>query len=396
MAAAAMTAVGVGAQTAPAAPSLPAPEATVEADPIRCWWRTSAGAVRIGETFTLDLTCAVLDTEAVRVEPDESRLGGNVIQMAPFEVVDSTHPPDIFSGQRRFFQYQYVLRIINPDVIGMDVDIPNLAIRYRVSSRMPGNAFMQGRDLVYLLPQQTVKVLSTVPAGAPDIRDSTGQSFTAVDSLVFRARLLEIVAITLVVLGALMAIAMLIRLLRQAGGKVRTGEREWTPRAVLVAARRELGAVQRESDGGWNEALVGRAAAATRVASAVALDRPVSQHAPADGESPGDGRLRVDRVGRASRVLSSSVTAEDLNRRMARQSTSGDASHQALGLLQTALTAFGRAQYSREAALDRAALDAATASAIEGTDLVRRRHGLLKTWWRRWSARAARAEHRSA
>jgi hypothetical protein len=40
-----------------AAPALAAaqdnPAKMVEVDPIRCWWRTSSAAVRMGETFTV-------------------------------------------------------------------------------------------------------------------------------------------------------------------------------------------------------------------------------------------------------------------------------------------------------------------------------------------------------
>jgi hypothetical protein len=43
----------------------PTTEQMVSVDPIRCWWRTSEGAVRLGQTFDLTLTCAVLDNEAV-------------------------------------------------------------------------------------------------------------------------------------------------------------------------------------------------------------------------------------------------------------------------------------------------------------------------------------------
>ena len=78
----------------------------VEVDPIRCWWRTSSAAVRIGETFTVGLTCAVLEAEAVQVVPDESQLADSAIQLTPFEVVGGSHPPDLRSGQRRFFQYR--------------------------------------------------------------------------------------------------------------------------------------------------------------------------------------------------------------------------------------------------------------------------------------------------
>ena len=79
----------------------PSTEQMVQVDPIRCWWRTSAGAVRIGETFELGLTCAVLENEMVQVVPDESRLAGAVIQMAPWEIAASSHPLDLRSGQRQ-------------------------------------------------------------------------------------------------------------------------------------------------------------------------------------------------------------------------------------------------------------------------------------------------------
>src|SRR5688500_4116287 len=42
----------------------------VEMDPIRCWWRTSAGAVITGESFSVVLTCAVVETDSVQVVPD--------------------------------------------------------------------------------------------------------------------------------------------------------------------------------------------------------------------------------------------------------------------------------------------------------------------------------------
>ena len=60
----------------PAAPA--AGTTNVEVDPIRCWWRTSTGAIRTGEPFDLTLTCAVLENEGVQVIPDESRLGTNL------------------------------------------------------------------------------------------------------------------------------------------------------------------------------------------------------------------------------------------------------------------------------------------------------------------------------
>ena len=63
----------------------PAPQTgtrNVEVDPIRCWWRTSTGAVHIGEQFDVSLTCAVLETEAVSVVVDESFDWGGVAKPA--------------------------------------------------------------------------------------------------------------------------------------------------------------------------------------------------------------------------------------------------------------------------------------------------------------------------
>ena len=67
---------------------------TVATDPLQCWWRTSAGAVRVGEVFSLVLTCAVVENDAVRVVPDQGPLDPTVMQMAPFEVVGGGHPAD--------------------------------------------------------------------------------------------------------------------------------------------------------------------------------------------------------------------------------------------------------------------------------------------------------------
>src|SRR5262249_44996491 len=103
--AAALSAGRAIAQQAPAAAA--APE-----DPIRCWWRTSAGSVRVGETFSVVLTCAVLETEEVQVVPDQAALDGAVVPLAPFEVIKTEHPPDLRSGQRRFFQYDYTVQVI--------------------------------------------------------------------------------------------------------------------------------------------------------------------------------------------------------------------------------------------------------------------------------------------
>jgi hypothetical protein len=365
----------------------------VEVDPIRCWWRTSTGAVRIGAPFSLDLTCAVLENDAVRVVPDESRLGGNVIQMAPFEIVESAHPSDLYSGQRRFFQYHYSLRIISPDAIGKDVRLPDLAIQYRVNSRLAGNASLEGRDLVYVLPPQSIRVLSMVPADAADVRDASGEPFSGVESLAFRARSLEIFALTLVALGSLMVLLTLVRLARGTRRARPVGERVMRGRRLVQLAADELAAVQRETERfGWDPVRVERALAASRVAAAIAIGRRVSQSAADSNAEPGEGRLVAHgaRGRRRTSWVSSSVTAGDLARESARSGSSGDpATRQMLEHLQGALAAFGRVQYGQEPAVDRQDLDAALANAAEAARRLRSQHTWLKDYFLRSGAGAA-------
>jgi hypothetical protein len=388
-----LTGVLVGAAGLAYGQEPPSPRQMVEVDPIRCWWRTSSGAVRIGEAFNVGLTCAVLEADGVEVVPDQSQLTDSAIQMNPFEVVGGSHPPDLRSGQRRFFQYEYVVRVINPDVIGQDVPLPNLVIHYRVNSRLPGNAAMQGRDLTYLLPPQTVRVLSLVPPDAVDIRDESGASFARVESLGVRAGVMEIAAITLVALGSLMAILSLVALARGARKTKTTDERTFSEWRTLGLADAELAAVARESERqGWNDALVARALTAMRIAAASLLGRGVTQSKTAADVDTGGGRIVSRAPGvlgallpgrRRGTAVTSAVTARDITRELDHLPlTAPVARRQQLESLGAAMTMFTAAQYGQPHDLDRAALDAALAA---GSSVTRS----LKTA-RIWSLPAAR------
>ena len=215
----------------------------------------------------------MLESEAVSVVVDESRLGNAVVQMAPFEVVSGSHPADLHAGIRRFFQYQYRLRLINPDAIGIDVRIPDIALHYRVNSKVDGNAAVQGRDLLYYLPPQVIRVESMVPDGATDIRDASGASFAAIDALTFRA-------------GHLQHHRHCADRVRRADGAARArpaGARRAEadarrPARTLdrhAARRRDAGAGRRAPasapSAGWTDELLDRALSATRVAAAGAV-----------------------------------------------------------------------------------------------------------------------------
>ena len=57
-------------------PAVATPPQDAAVTPIECWWKTDRSAVRIGEQFSLTLTCAVVDTERVKVVVDESSRAG--------------------------------------------------------------------------------------------------------------------------------------------------------------------------------------------------------------------------------------------------------------------------------------------------------------------------------
>src|SRR5436190_16614192 len=176
----------------------------VETDPIQCWWRTSAGAVRVGEPFSLVLTCAIVENDAAKVIVDQSKLEASVIQLAPFEVTGGSHGADLRTDERRFFQYEYRLRLIAENDFGRDVALPETKLSYHVQSQTSQRSAIQGRDQSYLLPAQSMRVMSMVPADASDIRDTTTETFADVDQRSFRASLLIVIGGVLFALAALM------------------------------------------------------------------------------------------------------------------------------------------------------------------------------------------------
>ena len=138
----------------PAAGQRPGREG-VETDPIRCWWKTSVPAVRVGEPFSVVLTCAVVETNAVTVVPSQAELNPDALQLPPFDVIGGSHGADLRTADRRFFQYEYRLRLISEELFGKDVKVPDLKISYKVRTRVNGES-QEGRDLAYILPATSI------------------------------------------------------------------------------------------------------------------------------------------------------------------------------------------------------------------------------------------------
>jgi hypothetical protein len=362
----------------------------VAAPPIECWWKTDRSAVRVGETFSLTLTCAVLDTERVKVVVDESALAPSALHLVPFDIVGGERFRDIMNAPRRFFQYQYTMRVLGEEFFGKEVTLPRLQISYRVQNSLQGGAALQGREAQYSLVPVPIRVLSLVPAGAADIRDTPADTFGDVDARLFRSNLLLIVAGVSFVLAGLLAVMLVARAAVKRHAAAAPRHRTMSPGAVLRAASRELGAVQAATqNGGWTRDLAGRAAAALRLAGAVALSRPVSHKVIERDATPSEGQVvapsLLGMLGGKRTLLSASVTPDST----AMNGRSGSPPDSWKPVSQ-ALRTFASARYSRPAnhedGLDGSSLDTALS---EAQDAVKR---LRLTQWRQLGRRRRHSE----
>jgi hypothetical protein len=380
----------VSAQTAPAPaapPAAPPGTVNVEADPIRCWWRTSAGAVRVGETLSLVLTCAVIENDSTKVVPDEAKLDATAMQLPPFEVLGGTHPADLRTSDRRFFQYQYNLRLINDTMFDKDAVIPGVQITYRIQTTVDqGAAALEGRDRTYILPDLPIRILSLVPRDAADIRDAPSETFADIDARVFRANVLLVAAGVLFAFAGLMLVLGLVRLVRRRREGLPAAPNVLSDHAILGKVARELTAVRREREAqGWTSELAGRALAACRVAGGYALGRKASQLPVGVAGADSTGRLtpRGGWLWRKQVAVSGSVTPASVAQELAKlpstdngpvrrsfsEGGSNGARRERLEALQGALAAFTAARYGREETLNSDALDTSLA---DGDSLTRR------------------------
>src|SRR5262249_38591885 len=320
--------------------------------------------------------CAVLETDAATVVVDQSRLEPSVVQFPPFEVLGGAHGADLRTDQRRFFQYEYRLRLISENMFGKDAALPETKISYRVQSKVGQKTAIQGRDQTYMLPAQSVKVVSLVPADASDIRDtSSAESFTDIDRRAFRANLFSVVGAVLFVIAGLLALLSLVRLYRRYRTPVAASDRPMSDFGVLRGAGAELRAVRREREnGGWTPELAGRALAALRVPATYAVGRRIGFAT--SGPQAGGLALRTGWPRTKQIVVSGAVTPQTVAREQAR----GPATPRRAAMLDalgSALSTFTTAQYGRDGAkLDDSALDQALATAFDVLKRVR----LDQTW----------------
>jgi hypothetical protein len=297
--------------------SLQAASDVVEPEPLHCWWRTSVSAVRIGESFSAVLTCATVETSALSVVVDRSALEPVAAALPPFEVLGGKRSPDLLTGDRRFFQYEYNLRLISDELFDRDVPLPDLPITYKVRSTVAGQAAaVEGPDQRYALPPIAVRILSLVPDTERDIRDTTMGTFSSLDEARSRADVLVTAGLVISALGAGLAVLGMTTMLiaRRRGPRAGRGGM-LSDVTVVRAVRRELASIRRErASSGWTPALIGRALAALRVLAAYALGRPVTQRRVDQPAATYDGAVALLGWGerRPRIVASGAVTTESV------------------------------------------------------------------------------------
>jgi hypothetical protein len=353
----------------------------VETDPIRCWWRTSVPAVRVGEPFSIVLTCGVVETETVTVVPNQTELDPNAVQLPPLDVLGGSQGRDLRTADHRFFQYEYRVRLVSEDMFGKDLKLPVLGVSYKVRTRVNGEA-LEGRDLSYVLPETSVRVLSLVPGDASDIRDATPGTFTEIDQGLARANILRVLGGLLFGFAGLAGFVGVMRVVqaRHAGrAKPDADGALVSDQAVLRAIGRELSGLEAARQRGeWTPALTARLLTAIRLISGYALELParaISAKTSPDAAARDalSGQLAVRRHGfRTGTVavpawVTPAVVAEARER--LERAGGSERRLRVLEELQDLMTRLTAALYGRDRALDEAVIEEAFAS---GRSILRR------------------------
>jgi hypothetical protein len=353
-------------QTPPAPRAPRAGEVAVE--PIKCWWKADTTAVRVGERFGLTLTCGVIEAGEIVVVPALNQLEGGALALTPFDVISSVRREDIVAPPWRYFQFEYVVRLLSDGFFGQEVNIPALTVTYNLKAQ---GGETEGRDQSYILPALPMRILSLVPRGATDIRDASTDTFALLESRRFRSTAdLVASAILFAFAGVLAVLALVTGTARFRTKKVGAARPVATP-AMLGGSLRALDGVRTEAQGGWTPALARRALSALRVGGAVALRRPVAQEYVPRDTPERDGQIAV-RAGllRPKRALvSAAVTPGIIDAHLSNGHAPSPSTRAALEPLGESLRVLSAAAYGRSRETDSIALNAALE---QGTDAIKR------------------------
>jgi len=369
-------AIWVGMISSTEAQTSPSPE------PLQCWWRTSVGAVRVGEIFSLALTCSVLDTPSIKAVPDQSQLDPRTLQLPPFDLLGGNQASEVRTSERRFLQYEYNLRLINDAFIGKDIRLPEVKIAYHIQNNAGQGESVEGREDLYALAPISIRVLSLAPADATDIREAAGDSISSIEERSFHASTLLFLGGTAFSFAAIAFIAGLVQLRNRHRARQPEKQNLVSDSTILANLESELSLIQeKRGSSGWTPDLVARTLAACRIAGNYALSRPISQFK-IEGEplKLNSGGFVVTARRNQQVFISGSVTGNDISHAMMNVSVNGAALHRKmLEELSKGLNEFTKAQYGREPSIEQLQLDSSFARVMDAVAELRARN----RWWRK-------------
>mgnify|MGYP001607144810 CR=1 FL=1 len=367
-------------------------------EPIKCWWRTDKTSVRMGEIFSLALTCRLTEAEKAKTILAESALEVGALSLSPYEIVSGELHRDLKEGIFRFVQYEYVLRIVGEDFFGKETAIPPLDLHYKIEYRAgDASGKSASRDETYRLPALPIKVQSLVPKEAEDIRDYHGLA------TVGRARQRELAAMAAFAIAGILALLALIAVLVGVVGMVRGLKTASSSGAGLsgVVLLRKLQRVLKKirrlrKSELWNVELVGEAAAVLqikrlrksepwddellvramsvlRVAAALALRREVSQSLVSARERGLEGQVKLRQGLFPPRkvLVSANVTPEDVKSALEGMTGLRGGRRLAASVIAIALSGFNDARYRGLTAESFKRLDEALDLGITAVSILR-------------------------
>jgi hypothetical protein len=379
----------------------------VAADALSCWWKSDKSAVRIGEEFTVTLTCRSAETGRERTVLNESLLDPSVLALPPYQVKDGRRYKDIIrvlpgpDGPVTFrsVQYTYTVKLIGEGFFGKDLPLPPLEIRYHIDLATNKDVVTPGKERTYLLPPLPMRIQSLVPKAADAIRDAGNETFGDIEGRQRSAIVAFMAAGIFLLLPLLVLLPMLVQAVRGKQESVFNGT-VFRDKDLLRRLAGELDRVEKHCRAAsWDEASIGTVLSVFRVGGAVAIGRRVAQ-APVEVETRGrEGQLEL-RKGfwpRTKVLVSASLTPEEMADELAGMNWQGAAATEREALLdetQRAFAVFNDARYASPGdAAGREALDGALKTGLRLLRALRHDHFLFVrlmravrehyAWWRR-------------
>jgi hypothetical protein len=377
--------------------------AEVAADALVCWWKTDKSSIRIGEEFTVTLTCRSAEKGRERTVLNDSLLDPAALALPPYQVKGGTRFKDltrVLPGDGpvtfRHVQYAYRVTLLGEGFFGKDVPLPPLDIRYHIDLVTNKDTVTPGKERTYALPAVPMRIQSLVPRTANVIRDAGNETFGDIERRRKSAIIAFIAAGIFLLLPLAVLLPILVRAIRGRRESVANGT-VFRNKDLLRRLAVELDRVEKKCrTATWDEAAVGSALAVFRVAGALAVGRRIAQASVALETCGREGHLEF-RKGfwpRTKVLVSASLTPEEMAKELAGANWQGIGKARRTALLEETHRAFAALNDARYATEGNPAVQEALDGALKkGAVLLhalrRDRYPVVRTvrgvadWWAR-------------